>query len=62
MVWAAMSWYSVGPIITIHGQITSREYVDRLGNQGHPMIQTFLNNDAVFQDDNAPIHPAGTIQ
>jgi transposase InsO family protein len=27
------------------------------------MIQTlFLNNDAVFQDDNAPIYTAGTVQ
>jgi hypothetical protein len=26
------------------------------------MIQTFLNNDAVFQDNNAPIHAAGTVQ
>jgi hypothetical protein len=48
--------YSVGPIITRHGRITARKYVDvdRLGNQVHPMIQTlFPNNDAVFQDDNA---------
>jgi hypothetical protein len=43
--------YSVGPIITLHGRITAREFVDRLGNQVHPMIQTlFPNNDAVFQD------------
>jgi hypothetical protein len=46
---------SVGPIITLHGRITAREYVDRLGNQVHPMIQTlFPNNEAVFQDDSAP--------
>jgi hypothetical protein len=25
--------HSVGPIITLHGQITAREYVDRLDNQ-----------------------------
>jgi hypothetical protein len=37
-----------------YGRITAREYVDKLGNQVHPMIQTFPNNDAVFQDDNAP--------
>jgi hypothetical protein len=39
---------SVGPVITI---ITAREYVDRLGNQVHAMIQMlFPNNDA----DNVP--------
>jgi hypothetical protein len=58
-----MVLYSVGPIITLHGQITAREYVDMLGNQVHPMVQTlFLNNGAVFQEDNAPIHTAGTVQ
>jgi hypothetical protein len=36
--------YSVGPIITLHGQITAREYIGRLDNKVHPMIQTFLNN------------------
>jgi hypothetical protein len=31
--------------------------------QQHPMFKTlFLNNDAVFQDDNAPIHTARTVQ
>jgi hypothetical protein len=55
--------YSVGPILTLHGQITARVYVDMLGNQVHPMIQTlYPNNDAVFQDDSAPIHTAGTNQ
>jgi hypothetical protein len=39
---AAMSWFSVGIIITIHVRITAREYVDRLGNQVHPMIQTLF--------------------
>jgi hypothetical protein len=27
VVWAAMSWYPVGPIIILHGQITAKEYV-----------------------------------
>jgi hypothetical protein len=58
-----MLQYSAGPIITLHGRITAREYVDRLGNMVHPMIQTlFPNNDAVFQDDTVPIHTAGTVQ
>jgi hypothetical protein len=48
--------YSAGPIITLHGRVTAREYVDRLCNQVHSMIQTlFPNNDAVFQNaDSAP--------
>jgi hypothetical protein len=51
MIWAAISWYSVGPIITLHGLIAAREYVDAEGltNQVNPMIQTlFPNNEAVF--------------
>jgi hypothetical protein len=55
--------YSVGPIITVYGRITGREYADRLGDQVHPMIQTlFPNNNAVFQDDNAPIYTARNVQ
>jgi hypothetical protein len=55
--------YSVGPNITVHGRITARKYVDRLGNQVHPMIRMlFPNNNAVFQDDNVHIHTAGTVR
>jgi hypothetical protein len=55
--------YSVDPVITSHGRISAGKYVDRLGNQVHPMFQTlFPNNDAVSQDDNAPTHKAGTVQ
>jgi hypothetical protein len=62
MVWAAISWYSVGSIIALHGRITAKEYMDRLGNQVHPMIKTlFPSNDTVFQDNNAPIHTAITV-
>jgi hypothetical protein len=56
-------WYSVCPIITLHGRITAKEYVDSLGNQVHPIIETlFLNNCAVFLEDSVPMHTAGTVQ
>jgi hypothetical protein len=43
--------------------MVAREYVDRLYNQLYPMIQTlFPNKDAVFQNENAPIHIAETVQ
>jgi hypothetical protein len=39
------------------------EYMARFDNQAHPMIQIlFLNNNAFFQDDSAPIYTAGTVQ
>jgi hypothetical protein len=34
--------YPIGSIITIHDRITAMEYVERLGNQVHPMIQTLF--------------------
>jgi hypothetical protein len=55
--------YSVEPIITFDGRITEREYMERLSNQVHPMIQTlFQKHNAVFQEDNDPIHTDGTVQ
>jgi hypothetical protein len=66
MVWAAISimvQHSVGPIITLHIRISAREYVNRLSNQVHPMIQTlFPNNHEVLQDNRIPIHKPGTVQ
>jgi hypothetical protein len=53
--------YSVGLIIIIHGRSTIRKYMDRLGNQVHPMIHTFLNKNAVFHDNTASFHTDGTV-
>jgi hypothetical protein len=58
-----MVQFSVDLFSVLNGRITAREHVDRLGKQVQPMIQTlFLNNDALFHEDNAPIHTAGTVQ
>jgi hypothetical protein len=46
--------YSVGSSITLHGRITARKYVDRLGNQVHAMFYTLFPNDTVFQDSMPP--------
>jgi len=61
-IWAATSWYSAGPIITLNGQIAASDFVDVLGNQVRPVVQMFLpNNDAVFQDDILPMHTARSV-
>jgi len=37
--------------------------MDTSGNQLHPMVQKlFPNNNVIFQDDNSPIHTAGSVQ
>jgi hypothetical protein len=40
--------YSFGPIITLRGRITAREYVVRLGNQVRPTIQTLFETTMQF--------------
>jgi hypothetical protein len=43
----------------------AREYVNRLDNQVHLMIQMLFpkkRNYAVFQEDNVPIHTVGIFQ
>jgi hypothetical protein len=52
--------YSAGPIITLHGRITAREYLDRLSNQVHPMIQTLFPNNG--EDSKTTIHTVGSFQ
>ncbi|PNF27169.1 hypothetical protein B7P43_G07844 [Cryptotermes secundus] len=62
MVWAAISWYSVGPIITLQGHVTANDYVTVLGNQVHPMVQTLFPNDAIYQANNACVQIAHIVQ
>jgi hypothetical protein len=64
--WAAVLWYSIllVPLLPFMAELLQGcTYVDRVGNKLDPIIHMlFPNNDAVFQDDNAPIHTAGTVQ
>ena len=55
--------YSAGPVLTLNGQITTSDYLGILGSQVHHMVQVlFPNNDAVFQDNDSPIHTARSVQ
>jgi len=57
MIWAAISWYSAGLIITLNGRLTASDYVEILGNQVHPVVlMLFPSNGGICQDDNSPIH------
>ena len=65
MIWAAISWYFAGPIITLSGRIAVSGYVNILGNQVDPMVQMFFHkNNAVFffKEDKSLIHTARRVQ
>jgi hypothetical protein len=47
VVWAAISWYSAGPLIALNSRITASDCLDILGNQVHRVVRTFTNTDAV---------------
>ncbi|GFW05435.1 transposable element Tcb2 transposase [Trichonephila clavipes] len=63
MVWEAISWRGLGPLVTLHGKIKGAYYVNILGDQVHPFVQTsFPGECPLYQDDNAPIHTAKIVQ
>ena len=39
MLWTAISWFSVGSVLTLTGRVTARDYVAILGDHVHPMVQ-----------------------
>jgi hypothetical protein len=56
-IWAVISWYCAGPVITVHSRMTVSDYVDIQGNRVHPMVQMlFPNSNSIFQGENSPIH------
>ncbi|GFW26183.1 DDE_3 domain-containing protein [Trichonephila clavipes] len=40
MPWAAMSWFSAGPIVILKGRIPGKKNTNTLPDQVHPMMQT----------------------
>ena len=62
MIWAAISWCSAGPIVTVNFRITASDYVDILVNQVHPTIQLlFPKNDTIFQRRNSLLPTARSV-
>ncbi|GFX83432.1 transposable element Tcb2 transposase [Trichonephila clavipes] len=63
MVWGAISWRGLGPLVTLHGKVKAAHYVNILGDQVHPFVQTSFSGECpLYQDDNAPIHTAKIVQ
>jgi hypothetical protein len=48
---------------SLSGRINSRDYLGILEDQVHPMvISLFTEGNAIFQDNNAPIHIARIVK
>ena len=63
MVWAAISWNSLGSIVARHDRINSKDYLNILGDHVHPTAQAlFSDGDGIFEDDNAHIHTAHVVK
>ena len=63
MLWARITFHGVGTITVIEGNVSSEKYVNILANNSWPVIiRHFPDNDYIFQDDNAPVHRARTVQ
>ncbi|GES74188.1 IS630 family transposase [Rhizophagus clarus] len=59
MMWRCFSWYGLGPLVRINGQVDSERYVQEiLGYHVIPFLEQFEeeNGEYFFQQDNAPIH------
>ncbi|GFV03902.1 DDE_3 domain-containing protein [Trichonephila clavipes] len=63
MIWAVVSWFSAGLIVTLNGRITREKYREILADQIYSMMQTlFSAGDGIFQHDNASISALGLVQ
>jgi hypothetical protein len=63
LVWGAISWRGLGPLVILHGRVTAAHYENLLADHVHPMVQTlFPGERPLYQDDNAPIHTARRVQ
>ena len=63
MVWGAISWRGLGPLVVLREKVTGEHYRSILADHLHPMLQTvFPGERPLFQDDNAPVHTARWVQ
>ncbi|GFW02252.1 transposable element Tcb1 transposase [Trichonephila clavipes] len=63
MVWRCFSWFGLGPLVPVFGNINSEMYVDILDNAALPTLwQYFEEGPFLFQQDNCSIHTSRLAQ
>ncbi|CAC5415747.1 unnamed protein product [Mytilus coruscus] len=63
MIWGCITYHGVGTITVVDGNINAIKYIDIIYNNLWPVVvRHFPDNNYVFQDDNAPVHRARSVQ
>ena len=63
MIWGCITWYGVGTLCKVDGNINAVKYRDILDNHLWPVLaRHFADKPYRFQDDNAPVHRARIIE
>ncbi|GFW28670.1 transposable element Tcb1 transposase [Trichonephila clavipes] len=63
MVWGCFSWFDLGPLGPVIGNMSSEMYVDILDNAALPALwQYFGEGPFIFQQDNCSIHTSRFAQ
>ncbi|GFU13025.1 transposable element Tcb1 transposase [Trichonephila clavipes] len=63
MVWRCFSWFALGSLVPVTGNMNSEIYVDILDNAALPTIwQYFREGPFLFQQDNCSIHTSRLSQ
>lgn len=61
-VWSCFSWFGVGPLYQVVGNMDQLQYREILQNQMLPYAAEFMPNNWVFQHDNDPKHTARSVK